>query len=301
MSATVGAALKKIAVSLALDKRNWDKIVCLVLTLLIFVAAPGGGAAAMIRGADFNQLDTAAMTTAFLDDLTAEDSAELQFMEDTGQALNAAMTEAGRSPEQCKAAEVLFVLALWDQAHEPGFVDKLVGCFAEDQTDEQLIAAVNTAFGTNLTAEEFTVIMTYVNNQIVEIARSQLGNVGGEPYWSWYGFTYRVEWCAAFVSWCANQCGYIKNGICPKFASCSVGITWFKNRGQWLEPSATPTPGMLIFFDWGADGDPDHVGIVEKVENGRVYTIEGNSNDACRQSSYPVGYYEIFGYGILSA
>lgn len=140
---------------------------------------------------------------------------------------------------------------------------------------------------------------------IVEVAISQIGNVGGEPYWSWYGFTERVEWCACFVSWCADKCGYIDAGIIPKFSGCMDGVQWFKDRGQWMGNSFEPSPGMIIFFDWedegdggGLDGMPDHVGIVEKVENGRVYTIEGNTSDSCRERSYPVGYYEILGYGI---
>ena len=137
---------------------------------------------------------------------------------------------------------------------------------------------------------------------IVEVARSQIGNVGGEPYWSWYGFTERVEWCACFVSWCANKCRYIDSGIIPKFSGCINGVEWFKDRGQWIGNRFEPSPGMIIFFDWddedGQDGNADHVGIVEKVENGRVYIIEGNTSDSCRQRSYPVGYYEILGYGI---
>ena len=137
---------------------------------------------------------------------------------------------------------------------------------------------------------------------IVEVARSQIGNVGGAPYWSWYGFTERVEWCACFVSWCANKCGYINSGIIPKFSGCINGVDWFKGRGQWIGNSFEPSPGMIIFFDWddedGQDGNADHVGIVEKVENGRVYTIEGNTSDSCRQRSYPVGHYQILGYGI---
>ena len=137
---------------------------------------------------------------------------------------------------------------------------------------------------------------------IVEVARSQIGNVGGEPYWSWYGFTERVEWCACFVSWCANKCGYLSSGIIPKFSGCINGVDWFKDRGQWIGNSFEPSPGMIIFFDWddedGQDGNADHVGIVEKVENGRVYTIEGNTSDSCRQRSYPVGYYQILGYGV---
>ena len=137
---------------------------------------------------------------------------------------------------------------------------------------------------------------------IVSVALSQVGNVGGEPYWSWYGFSSRVEWCACFVSWCANECGYIDTGVIPKYAGCVNGVQWFKDRGQWMDGSAEPAPGMIIFFDWddenGQDGLSDHTGIVEKVENGRVYTIEGNSGDSVRQNSYPVGHYEILGYGV---
>lgn len=139
---------------------------------------------------------------------------------------------------------------------------------------------------------------------IVEVARSQIGNVGGEPYWRWYGFTERVGWCACFVSWCANQCGYIEAGVIPKFSGCEWGIYWFRQHNQWESRSITPEPGMIIFFDWddeeggGLDGGADHVGIVEKVENGRVYTIKGNTSDSCRQRNYPVGYYEILGYAI---
>ena len=131
---------------------------------------------------------------------------------------------------------------------------------------------------------------------IVEVAASQIGNVGGEPYWSWYGFTERVEWCACFVSWCANKCGYLDTFI-PKFAGCSTGVQWFKARNQWADRTTTPEPGMIVFFDWDRDGVPDHTGIVEKIENGYVYTIEGNTSDSCRRQQYTVGNPNIFGYG----
>lgn len=138
-------------------------------------------------------------------------------------------------------------------------------------------------------------------SDIVSVALSQVGNVGGETYWSWYGFSEHVDWCACFVSWCANACGYIDAGVMPKFASCtSGGMAWFKEHGQWQERDYIPNPGDIIFFDWasnGLAGDADHVGIVEKVENGRIYTIEGNSDDSVRQNSYPVGYLEIRGVG----
>ena len=85
---------------------------------------------------------------------------------------------------------------------------------------------------------------------------------------------------------------------------CPYGAQWFKDRGQWMDNSATPSPGTIIFFDWddsdtkGPDGVTDHVAIVERVEDGFVYTIEGNSGDSCRQRKYIVGHYEIYGYGV---
>ncbi len=135
------------------------------------------------------------------------------------------------------------------------------------------------------------------NQAIVEVALTQLGNEGGQPYWSWYGFEGRVEWCACFASWCADQCGYLESGIVPKFSLCSDGVNWFKGKGQWQDKNYEPQAGDLIFFDWGSDGSIDHVGIVEKCENGTVYTVEGNSGDACKQRSYPVGSGSIYGYG----
>ena len=143
------------------------------------------------------------------------------------------------------------------------------------------------------------------NQAIVEVALTQLGNEGGQPYWSWHGFDGRVEWCACFVSWCANECGYIDAGVIPKFAGCVWGVEWFRDRGLWQDNSYKPRPGDIIFFDWDnkgssgpQDGESDHVGIVEKVENGTVYTVEGNSGDSCRENHYAIGYYEILGYGM---
>ena len=139
------------------------------------------------------------------------------------------------------------------------------------------------------------------SEDIVSVALSQLGNKGGEPYWRWYGFGSRVEWCCCFVSWCANECGYIDAGVIPKYAGTSTGVNWFKERGQWLDGSAEPSPGMIIFYDWaknGLDGQADHTAIVWKVENGYVYTIEGNWDDQCQTSCRPIGEYQILGYGV---
>jgi len=133
---------------------------------------------------------------------------------------------------------------------------------------------------------------------IVEVAASQVGNVGGEPYWSWYGFSGRVEWCACFVSWCANQCGYIEAGIIPKFAGVGTGIEWFQDRHQWQKRGYKPQPGDIIFFDWEGNGYGSHVGIVESSDDLYVYTIEGNTSDSCKRRTYFLHSSVVMGYGI---
>lgn len=140
------------------------------------------------------------------------------------------------------------------------------------------------------------VLATEGNQDIVAVALTQLGNVGGQPYWTWYGFNYRIEWCACFVSWCAYQCGYVQSGSVPSFISCKVGINWFKEHGQWKGRSYTPKSGDYIFFDWEPDGVADHIGIVDYYENGYVYTVEGNSGDTCRTKAYSIDDSCIFGF-----
>ena len=134
---------------------------------------------------------------------------------------------------------------------------------------------------------------------LVETALSQEGNSGGEIYWRWYGFQSYQPWCACFVSWCADQCGYIEAGIIPKFSLCSSGVKWFQERGRFQEGGSIPTVGNLIFFDWENNGTIDHVGIVVSVENGQVNTVEGNSSDKVRQRQYSVKHAAIYGYGIF--
>ena len=136
------------------------------------------------------------------------------------------------------------------------------------------------------------------NAAMVAVAQSQIGNIGGAPYWSWWGLDYRVEWCAIFVSWCADQCGHLDAGVLPKMEGVRPYVDWFIERGQWQGRDYEPIPGDIIFFDWESDGLADHVGIVEKVENGLIYTIEGNTGDVCAERRYTLGSAPVYGFGL---
>ena len=151
--------------------------------------------------------------------------------------------------------------------------------------------------GNNKYESELSKFVSVVSDKpLINAAMAEIGNEGGKKFWKWFGFDERVDWCAIFVSWCEDKCGYIDVGKAPSFAMVSDGADWFAERGQWLDADAMPSAGYLIFFDWDQDGDRDHVGIVTGVVDGMVFTVEGNSSDRCRQKRYALDDPVIYGY-----
>ncbi len=145
------------------------------------------------------------------------------------------------------------------------------------------------------------------SSELVNLALSQLGNKGGEKFWRWAGLSKRCEWCALFVSWCGDQTGLRAAGQIPYFSFVSDGVSFYKNKGKWIDGSEVNSsncdkliqPGMIIFFDWEPDGKPNHVGIVTKVSGGYIYTVEGNKGDAVAEGSYSANSNKIFGFCVV--
>lgn len=177
---------------------------------------------------------------------------------------------------------------------------------AQQMAEEYGFNKEQLGYVTELLSEEYAEFWTMLtvpgvgSSDIVAVALSQVGNVGGEPYWRWYGYSSRVSWCACFVSWCGDQCGYVDSGVLPRFSYCDDGIDWFKSRGQWQDRDYIPSPGDIIFFDPDHNGYANHVGIVKSCDGAVVYTVEGNAGDAVKQLSYAVGNYSIMGYGVIA-
>lgn len=138
-------------------------------------------------------------------------------------------------------------------------------------------------------------LYSYNGTAVRNTAESQIGNIGGEKYWRWFGSEKRIEWCACFVSWCINS-NY--DGV-PKFSSCSKTAVWLRQQRLFYKSNITPKPGMIVFFDWDNDNSPDHTGIVDYVSADYLHTIEGNNKDRCIKSKYPVKSDVIYGYGAV--
>ena len=163
-----------------------------------------------------------------------------------------------------------------------------------------LIVVIMVIFGAAfMMTEDGNQIVGTGDDAIVEVAKAEIGNVGGDKFWKWYGFSSRVDWCAIFCSWCADQCGYLEAGLLPKFAVVGDGANWFKTRHRWSGRGYSPKPGDFIFFDFEQDGVLDHVGIVENCDGKVVTTIEGNAGNACKRLSYVAGNSSIAGYGLM--
>lgn len=156
MSVTVGAALKKVAVALLTNPKVIKTIGGIVLGIIIIIIMPIVAVVSIFNGGI--DLDTDRLQQMVVENLSAEEQAKLQLVEDTMLSIESEMKAAGFSG-RVKEAQVLYALVLSEHASESDFVSKLVGCFTADQTDEQLIEAVNNAFGTELTADDFEKVM----------------------------------------------------------------------------------------------------------------------------------------------
>ena len=168
MSATVAAALKKIAVAILTDKKLRKTFLGIVLGIIVIIVMPFAAIIALFNGGI--NIDTNRLQTLVVQNMSAEEQARLQRVEDLMYEIEDKMTEAGFDNQRVKEAQVLYVLALSDFSEEAGFVDKLVGCFADGQSDADLIAAVNAAFGTDLSAEDFTKVMSAIRAVYISTA-----------------------------------------------------------------------------------------------------------------------------------
>lgn len=169
MSATVAAALKKIAVAVLTDKKLRRTVLGIVLGVIIIIIMPVAAVISLFNG-DI-EIDTDRLQTLVVENLSAEEKAKLQAVENTMYAIEDEMKAAGFTAEKAKEAQVLYVLALSDYAEQTDFVSKLAGCFAEDQTDEQLITAVNSAFGTELKTEDYSKIMNSIRAKAINVSK----------------------------------------------------------------------------------------------------------------------------------
>jgi len=162
----VAAVAKKVIVFILTDEKALKWVLGIILGIIIILLLPLAVIIGVLNG-DV-EVDPNRMQEMIVQNLSAEEQAMLQGIEDTMYSIEDSMTTAGYGAERVKEAQVLYVLALSSYSSQDGFADKLTGCFANEQTDEQLITAVNSAFGTSITAQDFSNVMSNIRNAYID-------------------------------------------------------------------------------------------------------------------------------------
>ena len=204
--------------------------------------------------------------------------------------LEEAMKELNFNEDQIEAAEELFEADSWELF----------------DTDEEYAYNIKAAAVSGFPGIQFITGDRPSGQAIIDHAMTQLGNVGGQPYWSYYGFNSRVAWCGTFVHWVMNTEETGAGKSYPTIAQsgnnayCPTLVTWFKRSRRWADRGFTNlVPGDVIFFDWEQDSVSDHVGLIVGRDENYVYTIEGNSSDMVRTKQYGINSPSIQGYGLM--
>ncbi|MCX0274161.1 CHAP domain-containing protein [Nocardia zapadnayensis] len=126
----------------------------------------------------------------------------------------------------------------------------------------------------------------------IDLARGEIGTTEMSAAFASKPYNNGSAWCAAFTSWVWDQAGHDVTWTDFDY----VPAVWNDAAAMGLQrTTAQAQPGDLIVFDWEGDGTPDHIGIVESVNGGRIETIEGNSSDQVARRSYPMNSGKVVG------
>lgn len=248
MSATVAAALKKIAVAVLTDKKLRRTVLGIVLGVIIIIIMPVAAVISLFNG-DI-EIDTDRLQTLVVENLSAEEKAKLQAVENTMCAIEDEMKAAGFTAEKAKEAQVLYVLALSDYAEQTDFVSKLLGCFAEEQTDKQLIIAVNTTFGTTLNAEDFTKVMTAIRAKAINTSGfTEPDTKNAHDLVEWAKQAHAKKWVYVWGTYGDVLTEAVLNGKVSQYPD-EVGGKEEYIRTHWLGGRTADCIGLIKGYGW---------------------------------------------------
>lgn len=192
MGITVGAALKKVASALLSDPEVLKKVLFAILVVLVALLLPMVMVVCLFSGRF--QVDTAELQRHVEANLTASDIQLLRSVEDTMTEIENAMIDAELGGE-VGAAQALYIMALYEYAGQPGFVSRLVSCFGAEQTDDQLVANVNAAFGTDIVVQDFSNVMRNVRSRRIDTTKYvDCGTKNNLDLVQWAIAAYEADW-----------------------------------------------------------------------------------------------------------
>lgn len=261
MGISVGAALKKAAAVFLSDPKTLKKVAMAILVVLVALLLPVVMMVCLFNGSF--QVDSGELLRYVQDNLTAEDRALLQDIENTMTEIETAMVEADFSGS-VGAAQALYILALSDQAGQPGFVSRLVSCFGAEQTDDQLIANVNSTFGTDIAVQDFSNVMRNVRSKRIDSAHYvDCGTKNNLDLVQWAISAYNAKW--GYVMGTFGQV-LTKDLLAAKLQQLPDAIGPYEDyiRANYLGVRTADCIGLIKGYSWY---DPD-TGSINYGSNG---------------------------------
>ncbi len=269
-SPAVAVIVKKAVVVVATDKKLRKIVLGIILGALIIIMLP----IAVVMGLANQEIeiDVDRAQELIVENMSYEDREMLLSIENTMNAIDDAMTDAGHSPSRVTEAQVLYILALSEQSTTDDFVERLVNCFALDQSDENLISRVNSTFGTNIVAQDFSNVMLGIRGTYIDttdyVDPSRKNNIdlakwaenAADKQWGYvfgtYGTVLSEEMLRTKMSQYPGDVAVYEefireNWLGRRTADCVgliKGYGWFNTASQEIEIGANGMP------DIGSDG-----------------------------------------------
>ena len=266
----VAVIVKKAVVVVATDKKLRKIVLGIILGALIIIMLP----IAVVMGLANQEIeiDVDRAQELIVENMSYEDREMLLSIENTMNAIDDAMTDAGHSPSRVTEAQVLYILALSEQSTTDNFVERLVNCFALDQSDENLISRVNSTFGTNIVAQDFSNVMLSIRGTYIDttdyVDPSRKNNIdlakwaenAADKQWGYvfgtYGTVLSEEMLRTKMSQYPGDVAVYEefireNWLGRRTADCVgliKGYGWFNTASQEIEIGANGMP------DIGSDG-----------------------------------------------
>lgn len=269
-SPAVAVIVKKAVVVVATDKKLRKIVLGIILGALIIIMLP----IAVVMGLANQEIeiDVDRAQELIVENMSYEDREMLLSIENTMNAIDDAMTDAGHSPSRVTEAQVLYILALSEQSTTDDFVERLVNCFSLDQSDDNLISRVNSTFGTNIVAQDFSNVMLGIRGTYIDttdyVDPSRKNNIdlakwaenAADKQWGYVFGTYGTVLSEEMLRTKMNQYPgdvavyeeFIReNWLGRRTADCVgliKGYGWFNTASQEIEIGANGMP------DIGSDG-----------------------------------------------
>lgn len=269
--AVSAATVAKITSAVASDKNARKVIGTIIGSVIGLLLIPLIAYMGIIGNMDSIEIDTNQVQQSIVQNMSAEEKAKLQHIEDVMTGISKECSKRKLKSIVGKKAQAVYACAFYDvEKSDNDFISKLVDCFEQAKDDNELLNMLNSTFGTNISAEDFSHLMSVISNTVIDIDLSNTDKNNLDLV-KWAQMAYDNKWGyvwgshgnvltanelkrleKTFGSHVTDKEEYIKSHWLGRRTSDCVGL--IKGYGWYDETSGTIKYGANGMKDVTADG-----------------------------------------------